>query len=743
MEFSEEDSAAYELIELAEPAVPSLPRADGPRQTDNASKLMYARITELEEEVRSKDRLCRTLQTSLERILATSNAAATTLNYKQAVNAPTTCRDGLTAVIGLSSARGVNEDTVTTEHFRDTLAEWRNQVWFSKQLPIAVEATFEKLISRLVHMFEIEGRRTALTMQECFSIVDQDVRSRWEKNIPPGIVRGLTLNTSVHASHADAKMGVNGQQCKAVHFLVYFVHKLYNRSSQLLLSQKRKEAQTISTKEYLSRAGKSIEVLDTGLQNTAASSRLAPKLKWYNNPSMTQEVDKCTEALQSTAFSNVISVETLLSLTVAKLINNNKPPLAESLEYLASIIALTALVARKSWKINRKIALLLAVTVTLTLGSILQHRAIFQFKIMELWHRLHQREGWNQYVINIWGCLHSLLAYAFICRGKGKLVLLFQSLEALLKSVHRKEYLSAIEQMNIDNNFEAMFLFLQSSVKVCSDYYAFYPKAFVFLLQFIGVIEDTKVLPESVLLNLLVDIPICKDVTKLSSLEAKDYVKVISVLSTCMMDALDDFSYFARSAVEGERKKYLEAAAFLGNRLTFLLKVNLLTKEEQSKFWNNSEEGYNLLDYCGEEETVTLKRSKLQRLDLPDLPAEDISVPADAKVLHEDADAKVLHQEMSDDEPPNELTHELGTSSRNSRKTIAARPGDATLSLNGLKVDQLRKILAEKGLPTSGKKTDLQRRLSEFGGYVRSKRASKKRSIGEVNERGDSDSDSL
>lgn len=357
--------------------------------------------------------------------------------------------------------------------------------------------------------------------------------------------------------------------------------------------------------------------------------------------------------------------------------------------------------------------------------------------MLEVWEYVGYEKKWARYCSAIFGGLNSLLGFAFFCKGKRFIVPVLSHLQAILKTAHKEKFLSHLKSIEEEAEYEPMFHFLQSLVGI-QDYYPFYCQAFTSLLRFIaGYPDETDELAGATLLNLLHDIPICSDVSKLSSLESKDYVKVISIISSAMLITVP-----LDIKLNGNRRKYVEAALLIGGRFKYLLAVDTISTQEEAEFWHKSEvDGYKLADYCDEERMRACKNI-FPRLQLPkfadsfDSEIEDRSL--DEEFLPVTLDTGSFGDSLPSFHRPSSSPRMLPAAPTNtvligrrsslpSTLPFVAVVGSMTTSsasvmvpntIRGLLVGEMREILALKALSTHGKKAELQQRLVDFAGYT-------------------------
>jgi hypothetical protein len=229
-------------------------------------------------------------------------------------------------------------------------------VWFAKQTPPAVDAVVEKVAGQIGKMYDT--RRTALTMMECFRMVD-DTRREWQQELPVSILKALRINNQVFASKSEARESSGGQECEAVHYLVYMVHKVYNRAAQVLATLKKRESfATLNDMKHQKSATAPIdETMPMGVITTGRTPLTAviTKVKWHDNPPISVALTTARNSVHCATFSDQEALERALTLTVAKLTTAPKPKLAECLQCLASIMALVELAGAKEWIIDGRL----------------------------------------------------------------------------------------------------------------------------------------------------------------------------------------------------------------------------------------------------------------------------------------------------------------------------------------------------------------------------------------------------
>lgn len=257
----------------------------------------------------------------------------------------------------LESCNVAAAQDVTKEYFDDVLNSWKkkkSQVWFKKPVPAFVERSLATLSVRIDEEYKT-GRRSAMTMKECQLLVEV-VRCEWEANFPPQILSSLTADNRV--TTAVDKIGA-GEPCEAVHYLIYIVHRLYNKAANTLTSLKRQEALASLGADSIALSDKFNTSKDTisNELSTAVESMMAPG-KWHDNPLNTLLIylEKARVTVINSHMTESRSCEMALTLSVAKLIGKSKPQLSEALQYLASIIALREYAETRKWKLDCKYA---------------------------------------------------------------------------------------------------------------------------------------------------------------------------------------------------------------------------------------------------------------------------------------------------------------------------------------------------------------------------------------------------
>ncbi len=280
-------------------------------------------MEKLRDQLRLKELLCSNLEMMLERLLAAKETP--TANSK---------------------------DQLSCTRFNTLMKKWRSQVWFEVSVPLLVDATFEKLAMGMQDMYRSTNRRTAFTMTECFNLVDTQIRHDWERQFPPAISESLALSTRVYSSKAESRDPHKGETCEASHYLVYIVHKLYNRAAQVLAGMKKSDA--ISGLALTYPTVSSIAAASTSTIPGVSSTDTMSKFKWHENPilMLREAIKTVRPTIAAKQFSAVSNLEHMITITEAKLVGNNAPKPDEALKYLASIIVFTEVAKSLKWKLK-------------------------------------------------------------------------------------------------------------------------------------------------------------------------------------------------------------------------------------------------------------------------------------------------------------------------------------------------------------------------------------------------------
>lgn len=570
------------------------------------------------------------------------------------------------------------EWNLSEEYFREVMQTYKAQLWFRKPLPPIIDGIYERLKARMEHEYEVEKRRTAFTMIECQNAVNQ-IRVEWEESLPVAVARSLTSENRVFASAAD-RSSKTGDVCEVVHYLVYLVFKMYNRASHILHSLKKKEAISLTSDESMIAS----KVQKSG-EPSKESNESSVSIKWYHNPH-TVLCKLVESARKSVYYSRSLydeeSCRNAITISVGKLMS--KPTLNESLELLASIIALKEYVQVKKWRLEL---------------TNMMHRNIFQFKMLEVWHLIDCKDDWNTFRTSFFKAINSILSLVLIVRPEITEPVVKQ-LASVVKPSNRKEFDASCLALFSDRNIEPLFLFLEKTLATTPipEYMSTYSWLFVYLGQTLALQFDAVANHETVLLNLVEDLRI--DVKLMSALEKKDYVRAISITCSVIVGSINTPN--TASGEENVRAKFAASTFFLCTRIGYLL--NRTTKDG-NKFWHESPlPGYCLIDYC---EETTLRKVKKHSCLLR-LPRFD-DMPCD------ESDFEILGPEE------NVSTSKSAVEEKKVSSTLDEDLHDATcataVNIRGLKIPALQKLLAEKHLSLIGKKRELQERLLTTGLY--------------------------
>jgi hypothetical protein len=586
-------------------------------------------------------------------------------------------------------------------------------------VPAVVEAYFEKVATGLIGLYD--NRRQAITTAECFNIVDE-LRQTWEVELPRLIVKELNNDSQVYQSSADCKEKRRGQKCEAVHYLIFITFKLFNKASQVLSTIKKNEIlsgqSTLALKKHH-------ELVGAMLPHHEEDS--VEKAGWRSNPAYDIYLEEAHQSVERTDFPDQRALEAALRVSIAKLISANKPKLQDCLKHLASIVALKGAALVRGWVIDRRFFYQIHCSnliITFCVARLYLHRNVFQFKMLEHWNQISFTKTYDDFRYLIFCSLNSMLMLLSFC-GEIATVrqILSENLQPALKPAFRKDFDIAMHALSTTGTIHPMFRHLQILAST-TDYGSFYAKVYVVILQFIAAKKGQAHLSETLLLNLMHDLPVTNDVSKLSSAENKDYCKVISIVSTTILVP----QYNAATDTPMERKQYCEAALFLGSKLRSLVKVDHLTRQEEADFWIESPfmelsnlrariketNIYNTLPlirlpklYEAAPPCQTTSTTQLTvALELAGIPIEvtgNPTVPLRA-VVDGQSDSLEVHSKPAS---PNPI---MPVQSRNNE----VRP---TLT-RSMKVHELREILARRGLPCTGKKGELQLRVVGMAGYT-------------------------
>lgn len=353
-----------------------------------------------------------------------------------------------------------------------------------------------------------------------------------------------------------------------------------------------------------------------------------------------------------------------------------------------------------------------------------------QFKLIEAWYVIKFNQSWNHFRIKVFEIINSLLAYVLMVRGPQALKPLVKHLQEVARPGQRKELQDAVESL-ASGDIDLLFRFLRNVVTPngITDYIEFYPRAFVFLIQFLAVDEDREVIHETAINDLFTDLNTCHDPTKLSAMERKAHVRILSLVSSIILT-----EYEPCGVADERRRKYAEAAYFLGTRIHFLLLSNC--KEASVGFWEDDKyvPGYNLLDYCEEESMLRVKKDA-HKYNLPRVQSEDQVQPVVDDLLDfENMETAAAIKDKGDEAKDRTMK----------RTSLDSPDGEQMLiplSIRGWKVEKLKSILAVKGLSCEGKKKELQQRLVETGDFTLQAPKKKPKAAGTVDDSCDEDDD--
>ena len=300
-------------------------------------------------------------------------------------------------------------------------------------------------------------------------------------------------------------------------------------------------------------------------------------------------------------------------------------------------------------------------------------------------------------------CLDSMLAFAFVCRKTVDLSVLTSYLQKIIKPSHCNALEVALLALKDDNDCEPFYKFLESTVapSALPEYLSFYPRVFVFLLQFFALDVTFEIDHETVLFNLMGDLSLIQDMTKLSQLEKKDYAQMISIVSSILITP-----YYPCKVEEESRNKYAAASYFLGSRLLYLLD-NEKREKESLQFWNESPvTGYKLSEYWEESAAGIVKQC-----------AKRFKLPAVHNIYYDDDDD--THNSMEAHNDNEDTPVETDIENATVPVGIQHRAVGSTLPIpiGGLKKAELQTLLTARGLPSSGKKEELKQALVNTGAF--------------------------
>ena len=333
-----------------------------------------------------------------------------------------------------------------------------------------------------------------------------------------------------------------------------------------------------------------------------------------------------------------------------------------------------------------------------------------QFKMLEHWHQISFSKPFDEYRYKIFSGINSLLMFMHLCGRKDVESMLVSQLQPVLKPAFRKDFVLALDDLRVRKNVLQMYRLLQI-LGSSTDYSTFYGKAFVGLLQFVGGITGPLLsLPETVLINLMHDIPVCRDVGKLSSVEKHDHGKVVSLVASIILIAGHPMPRYDLSF---ERNKYCDAAVFLSSRLRYLIDLEHLTTEQELAFWSETPVVgiTSLLEFASDTNLSFI----LPNIGLPKIYPNNVFDPM-FDSSHRDG---VLSTSTTPTAPP--VLNATSVS-----ETVAARPlamsndddNKRVLVLQkSVRIQELRILLTSLGLSALGKKKELQERLVVHGGY--------------------------
>ena len=329
--------------------------------------------------------------------------------------------------------------------------------------------------------------------------------------------------------------------------------------------------------------------------------------------------------------------------------------------------------------------------------------------MLECWNKISFSNNWNQFRIAVCRCLNSMFAFMILCRKTVNVEVLTSYLLDVVKPSHRLTLATALLALKDDNSFEPLYKFLESVVATSPtpEYLSFYPRLFVLLVEFFAMDGKHEISYETVLLNLPGDLSLIQDISNQSSLEKKDYAKMLSIVSSIWIAP-----YHPCKVADESRSKYAAASYFLGTRLYYLLDV--CKKDNQStKFWHETPvPGYTLSDYLEESAAQIMKQN-----------AHLFKLPAVTPISFIDDDDDIVLDSMDVDTEAVEVEETPPAVMRGS----AIVPSKSLIPLGGLKVPELKALLLARGLPSTGNKDELKQALVNTGDFSYEARVKKRK----------------
>lgn len=282
-------------------------------------------LLEMKSQLHAKTELCNKLQLALTELLAKDSNTGRSLP--------------------LTSTSAVRINSVSSEHLIAVLSQFKNQVWFSSKPPKLIDALFIKVSSRITDSITHGERTTALTFEECVELVENEVRIKWEEQMPPAISSFVAMEIRVYQSHNAAVTKTDGKICEPVHLLVYMIRKLHNHITHFVFNLR---------KSHEKKIGKGIFNLESLEEKKSDDDQKEERLKWQDNPIHNEEFESVHEASRkaSDCMMNVEECTLALNASITKLAS--KPVLAELIRHISSVVSLQRKAASEGWNIPRK-----------------------------------------------------------------------------------------------------------------------------------------------------------------------------------------------------------------------------------------------------------------------------------------------------------------------------------------------------------------------------------------------------
>lgn len=642
-------------------------------------------IKKLKVELEEKNRLCNQLQAALQKLMTKPN--------------------GVTAVPTMP--RGVTTYDLSAEHFNTILALFKkNQVWFNVK-PKLIDATIIKLQKRFTDSVTLAEVSSGLTYEECIELVDTEVRTPWEQTLPQGIATVLAGgDVMVYQSHSELSSRSGGSICEPAHYLVYIVRRLHNFISNFMHTWKH---------------GATKKIPDTKHESYDEDETKDTRKRWQDNPLSTEEYSPIIQASR-TACACIESKEEC-DKAVASSVNKlaSKPNLAEALRHVSSIVALQEHAAKQGWEIPRK-----TVNNMYTFNSKIlcilsdptcTHRHTLSHKVLEVWMKLQYTKTWKEYRSDICKALNSLLLVLAI-HDKKAVDDILKVMSTSVKAATRPMLTDAKNQLAV-NNIEPLFIALNETAK-STESELIYVKMYITLLHSFSDVAADENEEETILLNLLRDLSISPSASLMSAMENNSLTKVVSIISSTILPGMVEVGGTIVS--QSLRMRYVKAAIFIGERISYLLRVRELNEQEENEFWSTGMQS--LTTFCGLE-ALQRHANTLPRVLLPKLYVRSLLV---------DNLETISTMNFVEEATPAGRTGGIGANPMN----------ESTLQL--LKPKVLKDMLREMNLADYGAKPDLiARLLAPRHANKRSSRArnsglgKRKKTFDELEEADDSD----